>query len=215
MILSSPTTGLLGPSLAALLRSMESSEDGKSGREWAQESGVSTAQTNQLLRRLVSLGLVNVSHRPPAKLYALNFQHALVPSLLRLLTVSAELEDEILEALDSLTPPPDLVAIFGSYARGEDSEESDLDLLAVWSQEEDFGLGALMLETAEFCMNFKRRTGNDLNISFLKMSDLRASFQDKTRFAKNLVSDGRALKGGVILQTMKEKHQWNQLQDAV
>jgi len=103
------------------------------GREVARLAGYSPTHTIAALKELESIGVVNRRHAGNADLYSLNERSALVSGALSpIFTWEQDLFDHLahhyLEALGN-----DLLAIevFGSVARGEESAQSDVDLLIV------------------------------------------------------------------------------------
>ncbi len=70
-------------------------------------------------------------------MYRLNRQHLLVPALMSAMNVRRELLDRMTTAVGRLEPTPLHVSLFGSLARREGTEHSDIDLLIVTSEDVD------------------------------------------------------------------------------
>lgn len=87
--------------------------------------------TNLALRALVSAGLVLVESHPPAKLYRLNRRHLAACSIEALVTLREQLIDAMRRQLGGWAVPPWGVWLFGSAARGDGDEPSDIDVLIV------------------------------------------------------------------------------------
>jgi hypothetical protein len=119
--------GVQGRLLAILARS----EMEMTMRTVARLAGVSVNRASEVLNRLVLLGLVERREAGSAALVGLARQCEASRAVLRL----AGLRDEVIARLraeaNTIAPPPASLLIFGSFARGEAREGSDLDILAV------------------------------------------------------------------------------------
>jgi len=209
MILSDPTTGLLSPSLAKLLQVLVSEGAPRTGRELARIAEVSSAQGDTLLRRLAGLGVVIETPKLPAKLYEINSSHILVPQLRALIGGLDSILEQLTDKVEGLQTAPEIAILFGSAMRGEDHEDSDLDLYLLFSDSVPLDKGQLLETTADVSEHFYALTGNSLNVLVQKMSDLRTNFESRSRFLTNLLSDGRVLKGARVLTRLKEEYQWS------
>lgn len=209
MILSDPTAGLLSPTLAKLLQVLISEDAPRTGRELARIAEVSSAQGNTLLRRLARLGVVIETPKLPAKLYEINSSHILVPHLRALIGGLDSILEQLTDKVEGLQTAPEIAILFGSAMRGEDHEDSDLDLYLLFSDSVPLDKGQLLENTADMSEDFYALTGNSLNVLVQKMSDLRTNFESRSRFLTNLLSDGRVLKGARVLTRLKEEYQWS------
>jgi len=209
MILSDPTAGLLSPTLAKLLQVLISEDAPRTGRELARIAEVSSAQGNTLLRRLARLAVVIETPKLPAKLYEINSSHILVPHLRALIGGLDSILEQLTDKVEGLQTAPEIAILFGSAMRGEDHEDSDLDLYLLFSDSVPLDKGQLLENTADMSEDFYALTGNSLNVLVQKMSDLRTNFESRSRFLTNLLSDGRVLKGARILTRLKEEYQWS------
>ena len=100
-------------------------------RTIARLAGVSPAQASRVLPQLVRLGIIERRDVPPTALFRL-LQDNVVSRFLRDLSRS---RDRVLAELGrragALAVPPASVIVFGSLARGEADEFSDLDVVLV------------------------------------------------------------------------------------
>jgi predicted nucleotidyltransferase len=94
-------------------------------------SGVSLAHVARIVPRLVELGLVERREVPPAVLVRLVPEHLAARALLALTDVRHALLLELRESARALDPVPTNVTLFGSFARGDDDTESDIDVVVV------------------------------------------------------------------------------------
>lgn len=100
-------------------------------RNIARIGGVSVAQASRVLPGLVELGIVERREVPPSSLFRLIPEHVASRSLLELVNVRRGLFGELGILSESLNPKPTSVIVFGSVARGDSGDGSDLDLIVV------------------------------------------------------------------------------------
>jgi predicted nucleotidyltransferase len=81
--------------------------------------------------RLVEQGIVSRRQAGQAKLYSLNRSHLAAPYVEGLGSLRAQLIERLREAVADWKEPPSVLFLFGSVARGEAGNESDLDLFVV------------------------------------------------------------------------------------
>src|SRR4051812_28639181 len=85
----------------------------------------------KVLDRLVDEGVVNRRPAGSAKLYRLNREHLAAPAIEALAGMRRELLRRMRDAATAWEITPAGVVLFGSFARGEASRESDVDILVV------------------------------------------------------------------------------------
>lgn len=83
------------------------------------------------LIRLVDQGVVLARSQPPSTLYTLNRDHVAAPHIIALSLLRAEIISRITDAVVSESPNLVHASLFGSFARGEASTGSDIDVLVV------------------------------------------------------------------------------------
>jgi predicted nucleotidyltransferase len=104
-------------------------------RRVAQLADVSRDRASIEIRRLVVLGLVSRREVAGASLVKLERMNAATLALLALADARSTAISRLSELAKSIEPAPASLALFGSFARGTDDAESDLDVLAVRSDE--------------------------------------------------------------------------------
>ena len=104
-------------------------------RRVAQLGGVSRDRASIEIRRLVALGIVSRREVAGASLVKLERKNAAASALLTLADARATAISRLSELAKSIEPAPASLALFGSFARGTDDAESDLDVLAVRSDD--------------------------------------------------------------------------------
>ncbi len=102
-------------------------------RRVAQLAGVSRDRASIEIRRLVVLGVVSRREVAGASLVKLERTNAAALALLALADARSTAISRLIELAKSIEPAPASLALFGSFARGHDDAESDLDVLAVRS----------------------------------------------------------------------------------
>lgn len=132
MDLTSPLRSLV-PSLdSAVLEVLAGTESGLGPTQIARLSGRGSRPGHlRVLERLVDHGLVVAEPTNKGHMYRLNRDHVLVPALLHALGARQELLDRLTASVRLLEPVPLHVCLFGSFARREGTEHSDIDLLIV------------------------------------------------------------------------------------
>ena len=90
-----------------------------------------------VLARLVAHGIVLAEEHPGSTLYAANRKHLAWPAIEALVGIRGSLLDQIRARMQAWRIAPVHASVFGSTARGEAGEESDLDLLLVRPDESD------------------------------------------------------------------------------
>jgi predicted nucleotidyltransferase len=94
-------------------------------------AGVSAQQAAQVIARLVKLGVVERREVPPAALVRLSADNLAARLVSDLANLRATAIDRLVESARAISPQPQILLIFGSFARGEADESSDVDVLAV------------------------------------------------------------------------------------
>ncbi len=104
-------------------------------RRVAQLAGVSRDRASIEIRRLVALGIVSRREVAGASLVKIERTNAAASALLALADARATAISRLSELAKSIKPAPASLVLFGSFARGTDDAESDLDVLAVRSDD--------------------------------------------------------------------------------
>jgi predicted nucleotidyltransferase len=104
-------------------------------RRVAQLASVSRDRASIEIRRLVALGIVSRREVAGASLVKLERTNAAALALLALANARSTAIARLGELAKSIDPAPASLALFGSFARGTDDAESDLDVLAVRSDD--------------------------------------------------------------------------------
>ncbi len=125
-------------------------------------SMASMSGIRKALLRLVDNGLVDAV---PGG-YALNREHLAAGPIIELAGLRRELFDRVRAHVASWSPQPTLVGVYGSVARRDDDEHSDIDILVISELLPDG-------TTAELARQVERWTGNDCQVLALTTAELR------------------------------------------
>lgn len=128
MTLSRPLEDLIAPDTARILAVLERTGQPLTGRTIAALTGtVSRSTVNRQLAELVRRGLVV---KVPGG-YEINRDHLAYQAVVVLLNARDELRRRVAEDVTGWETPPVSVVLFGSVARGQESLDSDIDILLV------------------------------------------------------------------------------------
>jgi predicted nucleotidyltransferase len=178
--------GATGQTLAALLRSARP----LTTRELAEASGISHTQAGNVVRSLVTAGLVTSQRRGNASLIELNEDHLAVPHLRAIAHLRRTLTNRLSDALASW---PHLTAawLFGSTARGDGDEGSDIDVLAVFDTggASDDAIGALAHDVRSW-------VGNPMQLVEHTTESWRQMILDRSPLVESIRRDGIELLPG-------------------
>jgi predicted nucleotidyltransferase len=121
------------PSHIAILRALQDTAEGMSGRQVARLAGINHQACAIALGRLEELGVVRRQGAGQSQLFQLNREHGLVRDLLvPLLAQERRVFPRILRRIgEVIAGRCRRAVVFGSVARSEERADSDLDLLLV------------------------------------------------------------------------------------
>lgn len=194
MNISEPLASVLRRVDASVLRVLARTPAALSGRQVARLAGDSNAAGVRLsLLRLAEAGLVEVSPRSDAVLYTANRSHVLWPMIEEGLAAATLFERRLGALAVSLDPPPISLSLYGSVARGESDEESDVDLFIVFSDEIDSDV--LDSQADELRESVSAWTGNDAQPFTVRLSELTRMNASKDPIVANLLDDARTICG--------------------
>ncbi|MHB8312360.1 MAG: nucleotidyltransferase domain-containing protein [Candidatus Dormibacteria bacterium] len=155
----------------------------------------SYSQVHATLARLCASGLVHGERRGQAVAYTLNRDHVLASSVLDAATSLARVEELVTKLIGSFSIPPVCVALFGSFARRDGDEASDIDVLMV----RPAGLRESSRGWAEqrlaFCERVELVTGNRVQLLDVSRAELGGRRHRETPLAASLRREARVLYG--------------------
>ena len=179
-----------------VLRVLTGTNDAMTGRQVHRLVGHGAHRTVQLaLARLATAGLLEVREYGASKLYTFNREHVAAEPVLDLLGVRVRLLDRLRSEVAQWQPEPVHVSVFGSVARGDGDEDSDIDLLIVRPDAVDVEDDRWRAQVEQLRHSVSRWTGNPAAISELAEADVRAMVTDEPPILVELLRDSVALAG--------------------
>ncbi|MDY6788334.1 MAG: MarR family transcriptional regulator, partial [Candidatus Nanohaloarchaea archaeon] len=106
-------------------------------REIARETGISVSTVSKAVKELEAQGLVEVKEGVTKQVKGSDNQY--FRDMKRVYNMKELFNSGVLDRIEEKLRP-DAVVLFGSYSRGEDREDSDIDLASINGKDEDFGL---------------------------------------------------------------------------
>lgn len=134
------------------------------GRAIARESGASHGGVQRALRHLVAEGIVTQERAGRAFLYRLNRDHLAAPWIEGLASLRLELIERLRQTIAAWQVPADAVVLFGSAARNEAGQRSDIDLLVIRPITVDYDDLAWREQLAGLQSAAAAWTGNDTRV---------------------------------------------------
>lgn len=151
----------------------------------------SVAGVRNALNRLVEQGVVDAERVGHAFTYRLNREHLAARPIIELATLRTELFGRIEHHVESWSPRPLLVMLFGSAATGSMRVDSDIDLFVV-GDDQDLDSEAWQARVGELERVVTRWTGNDARVLQYGVSDLE---QPDDRVLDDVRRDGIVISG--------------------
>lgn len=167
-----------------------------SGRQVHRLVGHGSHRTVQLaLGRLAGEGLLSVQEYGPSKLYSLNRDHLAAEPVLALLGIRRRLLERLRSTFANWPVGPAHAFLFGSAARGDGDEESDIDLLIVRRAQIDAEDQEWRSQIEDLGDAVRRWTGNRAAVSELSESELRELLAIDPPIVAELRAEAIALSG--------------------
>jgi predicted nucleotidyltransferase len=181
---------------ADVARVLAGTADAMTGRQVERLVGRGSHRTVQLaLGRLAAAGLLDVREYGASKLYTFNREHLAADPVLALLGIRARLLERLSSEIAQWQPAPAHASLFGSAARGDGNEDSDIDLLIVRSDELDAEDERWRAQVEQLRHAVARWTGNRAAISELSEGEVRAMLTDEPPVLAELRQDAIVLAG--------------------
>ncbi len=164
----------------------------------ARLAGVSVAQASRVLPGLVELGLVERREVPPSSQFRLVRENVAAQAVINLARSRDAALSRIGAAADSLPLSPVSIIVFGSFARGEADEQSDVDAVVVRPDDvpEDDDAWASAVE--RWRNEARAITGNRVEVLEVSNTEVRARLASDTTLWPDVIRDGIAVHGLAI-----------------
>jgi predicted nucleotidyltransferase len=155
----------------------------------------------RVLTRLVDQGIVLADQHSHATLYLLNRDHVAAEAIVGLTRLRGMIIDRIKDALASWSPVPEHASLFGSFARGEATADSDIDLLVVTRPDAEAQVTAEAVD--QLAVDLERWTGNSAQIVDRNSNQLAAMIASHDRLITSWRADHVDLMGTRLLDLLR------------
>jgi predicted nucleotidyltransferase len=172
----------------------------------ARLAGVSVAQASRVMPGLVELGLVERREIPPSSQFRLIRENVAAQAIIDLARSRDTALDRIGAAAAALPIPPVSVIVFGSFARGEADDHSDLDAIVVRPDEVDEDDDAWATAIEQWRSDARVITGNRIEILEVACHEAGTKLAGKAPLWRDVVRDGVAVHGLTIDEMMERVH---------
>jgi predicted nucleotidyltransferase len=189
MHLASPLATLVGGHQAAALRVLARTDAGMTGRQVARVAQAGNTAIKRALDKLEHAGLVKVDRSLHSSSYRVNEDHVLWPALRLALDAPRVLDERIGQLVDESGVAVTSVSVFGSVARGEATDDSDVDLVVIYPGEPVVDLSVALGSAVE------RWTGNECQVFDVSRADLRRMVADGDPLVDSWRRDARTIVG--------------------
>lgn len=191
MNLSDPIEAVVPTLDSPVLRVLASTTEPASARELHRRAGIGSEEgVRRVLNRLATQGLVSAVRVGASVQFRLNTEHVAYPAVERLVMMRQELFSRIGTEVATWEPSPTFVGVYGSVARGDGDEDSDIDVLVVTSEAADEDVSRL-------AGHIETWTGNVASVMVLTPSDLRKIAKARERIVAEWRRDLIAIRGDV------------------
>jgi predicted nucleotidyltransferase len=157
-----------------------------------------------VLARLVQQGLVLAEPANTGSMYRLNRRHVLAAAVLAATSGRQEILRRLTHSVAQLAPRTVSAAVYGSFARREARDDSDVDLLLVTADELDVGDPAWDEQLTTLEDEFLSWTGNRLEVLTLSMSGLRRVVRAEEPLVTSWREDASTLCGRELVGLLDE-----------
>lgn len=172
-----------------------------SGRRVAVLAGASHPAVGAVLARLTQAGIVTATPQGPSVLYVANRDHLAWPAIETLTRLRGAALDLMRDSIGSWPIAPRTALLFGSFARADGDDSSDIDLLLVQPNMPPGGRAAQGWEhqVGELQERVQRATGNHVQVLDEDLGKLRRRVLAADPILDSWRADGLVLAGTVTL----------------
>ena len=189
---------------AAVLHALAATTARASGAQVHQMAGTGSPDgVRRVLARLVGQRIVLADEHPNATLHLLNRDHVAADAIVALTRRRTTIIDRITEALSTWSPEPMHASLFGSFARGEATTISDIDILVVISPAGAADQDARATQIDQLAADILRWTGNHGHIVDSTSDILAAMTAADDPLAASWRTDHIHLKGTRLLDLLR------------
>jgi len=166
-------------------------------RSVAELAGVSANQATVVLNRLVRLGIVERRDVGASALVRLVRENEAARSVLSLVDLRQGVLARLAGEARKIRPAPACLVVFGSFARGDAHENSDIDVLAVAPSEAQVDDGRWTAALGQWSDRAARIAGNPVNLLEATMDELPKLVRREREPWRTIVEEGVVLVGDI------------------
>ena len=162
-------------------------------RTVADLSGTSVGSASNVLNRLVMLGLVERREAGSSSLVRLSKENEAARLVVALSSLRSRVIERMRAEAKKLRPAPESLFLFGSFARGEATETSDLDVLAITTTDQP----SLAESLGRWCEASSRVAGNPVALITLSKREWSRQLKSSNALWTNIARGGILLAGSL------------------
>lgn len=166
-------------------------------RSVAELAGVSANQATVVLNRLVRLGIVERRDVGASALVRLVRENEAARSVLSLVDLRQGVLARLAGEARKIRPAPACLVVFGSFARGDAHENSDIDVFAVPPSEAQVDDGRWTAALGQWSDRAARIAGNPVNLLEATMDELPKLVRREREPWRTIVEEGVVLVGDI------------------
>ncbi len=156
-------------------------------RELAREIKVDPTNLQREFSRLLNQGIFISEKKANLKYFSLNNDYPFLKELKSIVSKTIGIENSLREKIKELETI-DFSFIYGSYARGEDSVKSDIDLFIIG----DVEIG----KVSDIIANLEKETFREINFRIFTKNDFKKAVEEKNSFILNIIKNKKIILKG-------------------
>lgn len=164
----------------------------------ARLAGVSVAQASRVMPGLVDLGLVERREIPPSSLFRLIRENVAAQAIIDLTRCRDTALNRLGATAAALSFQPVSVIVFGSFARGEADEQSDLDVVVVRPDDVDDDDDAWATSIERWRSEAQAITGNRIEILEIPHDEVLSKLTGSVPLWRDVRRDGIVVHGRTL-----------------
>lgn len=170
----------------------------------ARLAGISVAQASRVMPGLVELGLVERREIPPSSQFRLIRENVAAQAIIDLARSRDAALTQIGSAAADLPVPPVSVIVFGSVARGDSDQHSDLDVIIVRPDDVDDDDDAWATSIERWRSEAQAITGNTVEVLEVTQGEARAKLAGSAQLWRDVARDGIVVHG-LTMSDLRER----------
>ena len=167
-------------------------------RTVARLAAASPQQASVVVAHLVDLGVVSRRDAGSSALVRLERNNATAQLVLALARLQDLVMDRLSESARGITPAPASLLVFGSFARGEATDTSDLDVLAVRPEHLEADASEWVDALGSWQANAQKIVGNQVNLLVVSIEEVPALLRRRGGPWRTIAREGIPLVGPTL-----------------